>query len=53
MIIDPGVAYQPGKNYSTIDRGLADDIFLKLPNGSLSLGVVWPGSCILSIERLR
>lgn len=40
---DPAVAYQPGENYGTFDRGVAQDIFLKNPNGSMQLGVVWPG----------
>ena len=31
MMVDPGVAHQ---NYPTYNRGAADDIFLKRPNGS-------------------
>ena len=40
---DPAVAYQPDQGYGTFDRGIDAGIFLKEPNGSLSLGVVWPG----------
>ena len=43
MMTDPAVAYLPNENYSTFDRGVQDDIFLKNPNGTYHLGVVWPG----------
>ena len=43
MMTDPAVAYQPGQNYGTFDRGTQQDIFMKNPNGSVNLGVVWPG----------
>ncbi|KAG8921287.1 hypothetical protein FRC02_000326 [Tulasnella sp. 418] len=43
LMMDPAVAYQPNKGYDAFDRGVAEDIFLKNPNGSLYLGVVWPG----------
>ena len=43
MMTDPAVAYQPDQGYGTFDRGLEAGVFLKEPNGSLSLGVVWPG----------
>lgn len=42
-MVDPAVAYQPGKGYKAFDRGIVDDIFLKELNGSLHKGVVWPG----------
>ncbi|GLA57182.1 hypothetical protein AtubIFM54640_003307 [Aspergillus tubingensis] len=29
--------------YATYDRGAADDVFLKNPDGSLYIGAVWPG----------
>ncbi|PWY87204.1 extracellular alpha-glucosidase aglu [Aspergillus sclerotioniger CBS 115572] len=29
--------------YPTYDRGAADDVFLKNPDGSLYIGAVWPG----------
>lgn len=57
---DPAVAYQPNQGYGTFDRGIEKDIFLKNPNGSLNLGVVWPGEnhslqnprkCVVLITR--
>ncbi|KAG8963174.1 hypothetical protein FRC03_003321 [Tulasnella sp. 419] len=43
LMIDPAVAYQPNKNYGAYDRGTADDIWMKNPDGTPFLGVVWPG----------
>ncbi|KAL0955005.1 hypothetical protein HGRIS_003930 [Hohenbuehelia grisea] len=43
LMTDPAVGYLPGGNYGPYDRGTALDIFLKSPNGSQSLGLVWPG----------
>ena len=43
MMVDPAVAYTPNTGYGTLDRGLKDDVFLKNPNGTNHLGVVWPG----------
>lgn len=40
---DPAVAYLPGDTYAPYNNGKALDIWLKAPNGSESLGVVWPG----------
>lgn len=45
---DPAVAYQPGQGYGTYDRGVAQSVFLKNQNGSLNLGVVWPGTLKIS-----
>lgn len=41
LMTDPAVAYVEG--YEPFDRGVDMDIWLKLPNGSYSLGLVWPG----------
>ncbi|KZS89844.1 alpha-glucosidase [Sistotremastrum niveocremeum HHB9708] len=43
LMVDPAVGYLPGENYQTFDRGVQDDIFLKNPNGSYHLSIVWPG----------
>ncbi|KZS89841.1 alpha-glucosidase [Sistotremastrum niveocremeum HHB9708] len=43
LMVDPAVGYQTKEGYPTYDRGVRDDIFLKNPNGSYHLGVVWPG----------
>ncbi|KND87644.1 putative alpha/beta-glucosidase agdC [Tolypocladium ophioglossoides CBS 100239] len=40
VMVDPAVAYQ---DYPPLNQGVADDIFLRRDNGSLWLGVVWPG----------
>lgn len=40
-IVDPGVKAEVG--YAGCDSGLEHDVFLKLPDGSLAQGVVWPG----------
>jgi alpha-glucosidase (family GH31 glycosyl hydrolase) len=40
---DPAVGYLPGQGYEPYDRGTQLDLWLKAPNGSASLGVVWPG----------
>ncbi|EMD34263.1 glycoside hydrolase family 31 protein [Gelatoporia subvermispora B] len=43
LMTDPAVAYLPDQGYGPYDRGSALDIWLKAPNGSFSLGAVWPG----------
>lgn len=40
---DPAVAYLPGEGYGPYDRGTDMDVWIKAPNGSASLGLVWPG----------
>lgn len=50
LMTDPAVAYQPGQNYGTFDRGVAQNVFLTNQNGSLNLGVVWPGTLLLSVQ---
>ena len=40
---DPAIAYLPGQDYGTYNRGTELDVWLKAANGSSSLGVVWPG----------
>jgi len=42
-IIDPGVKIDNG--YSGYTTGVAEDIFLKYPDGEPAAGVVWPGLC--------
>ncbi|KAG6864625.1 hypothetical protein C0991_008189 [Blastosporella zonata] len=43
LMTDPAVAYTPGEDYGTYDRGTGLDVWLKAANGSDSLGLVWPG----------
>ncbi|KAF5371321.1 hypothetical protein D9758_004164 [Tetrapyrgos nigripes] len=43
LMTDPAVAYTPDEDYAPYHRGTEMDVWLKLPNGSFSLGLVWPG----------
>lgn len=43
VIIDPGIKVDPG--YRVHDNGLKGDHFVRLPDGSLYIGQVWPGDC--------
>ncbi|KAF2643844.1 alpha-glucosidase b [Massarina eburnea CBS 473.64] len=40
VMVDPAVAYQ---NYDAFNNGVNSDVFLKLNNGSIYKGEVWPG----------
>jgi alpha-glucosidase len=42
-MVDPAVAYLPEDTDSAYARGTDMDVWLKKPNGSDLLGVVWPG----------
>lgn len=41
VILDPGVKVEEG--YSGYDSGMAQDVFIKYPDGRSAEGVVWPG----------
>lgn len=41
VMVDPAAGYQ--ENYPPLERGFEDDIWLLRQNGSVFLGVVWPG----------
>ncbi|THU91887.1 alpha-glucosidase [Dendrothele bispora CBS 962.96] len=43
LMTDPAVAYTPDEDYGPYQRGTDMDVWIKLPNGSFSLGLVWPG----------
>jgi alpha-glucosidase len=43
VMCDPGIKVEPG--YKAYDDGLADDVFLKYPDGKPYSGQVWPGWC--------
>ena len=49
---DPAVAYLPGQGYEPYDRGTELDVCVKMPNGSASLGVVWPSMCYYILPNL-
>ncbi|XWX04961.1 TIM-barrel domain-containing protein [Aggregatilineales bacterium SYSU G02658] len=40
-IVDPGVKVESG--YCGYEEGVQEDVFLKLPDGTPAVGVVWPG----------
>lgn len=40
VMVDPAVAYQ---NYPPANQGLEDNVFMLRSNGSVWIGVVWPG----------
>ncbi|RME85707.1 MAG: DUF5110 domain-containing protein [Caldilineae bacterium] len=42
-MIDPGIKVDP--NYSVCVDGIEQDVFCKLPDGTLFHGPVWPGEC--------
>ncbi|KAF4125997.1 alpha-glucosidase [Geosmithia morbida] len=41
LMVDPAAGYQD--NYPTLDRAIEDNVLLLRQNGSVFLGVVWPG----------
>ncbi|VDB84529.1 unnamed protein product [Peniophora sp. CBMAI 1063] len=43
VMTDPAVAYTPDEDYAPYHRGTDMDVWIKAPNGSASLGLVWPG----------
>lgn len=45
-IIDPGVKYEPGGNYSVYNEGVEKNYFLKKTNGETYVGKVWPDKSV-------
>lgn len=45
-ITDLHIAHLPNQNYAPYDSGTAGDHFLKNPDGSQYVGVVWPGPSV-------
>ncbi len=43
VICDPGIKVEPG--YAAYEEGLAQDIFVKYPDGTNHTAQVWPGWC--------
>ena len=52
LMTDPAVAYLPGQGYEPYDLGTKLDLWIKTPNGSASLGVVWPGRFYQALPNL-
>lgn len=42
-IVDPGIKVEQG--YFAYDQGVANDYFVKYPDGNFYIGNVWPGRC--------
>jgi alpha-glucosidase len=53
LMTDPAVEYLPGQGYEPYDRGTELDVWVKTPNGSASLGVVWPGKFYKILPNLE
>jgi alpha-glucosidase len=43
-IVDPGIKKEPG--YGVYDEGVKGNHFVRMPDGSLYTGAVWPGLCV-------
>jgi alpha-glucosidase len=46
VITDLHVAYMPDGGYKPFDEGKAGDHFVKNPDGSIFVGMVWPGKAV-------
>lgn len=46
LITDPHIANAPGQGYASYDDGVAQDVFLRRPDGKLYWGDVWPGAAV-------
>ena len=46
VITDLHIADQPNIGYKPYDQGMAGDHFVKNPDGSTYVGVVWPGKAV-------
>jgi alpha-glucosidase len=46
VITDLHIAKVPGQGYTPYDTGIAGDHFVKLPDGSIYTGIVWPGPSV-------
>ncbi len=46
LITDLHIANLPNRNYKPYDEGIAGDHFVKNPDGSIYIGVVWPGPAV-------
>jgi alpha-glucosidase len=46
VITDLHIARQPNVGYAPYDSGIAGDHFVKNPDGSIYVGIVWPGPAV-------
>jgi alpha-glucosidase len=45
-ITDLHIKRDPGHGYAPYDSGVKNDVFVKKPDGSLFVGIVWPGESV-------
>lgn len=56
LITDLHIKHAPGAGYAPFDSGLREDAFVKMPDGSLYVGPVWPGDAVFpdfTLGRVR
>jgi alpha-glucosidase len=46
LITDLHIKNNPGHGYAPYDSGIKNDVFIKKPDGSPFIGVVWPGESV-------
>lgn len=55
-ITDLHIKKNPGHGYAPYDSGMKNDVFVKNPDGSVFVGVVWPGDSVFpdfTLTRVR
>jgi alpha-glucosidase len=55
-ITDLHIKKDPGHAYAPYDSGVKNDVFLKNPDGSIFVGIVWPGESVFpdfTLTRVR
>ena len=56
LITDLHIKKDPNHGYAPYDSGMKDDVFVKNPDGSTYVGVVWPGPSVFpdfTLSRVR
>ncbi|HET7152072.1 MAG TPA: glycoside hydrolase family 31 protein [Candidatus Acidoferrum sp.] len=56
LITDLHIKKDPDHSYMPYDSGMKNDVFVKNPNGSVYVGVVWPGESVFpdfTLTRVR
>jgi alpha-glucosidase len=56
LITDLHIKRNPNHGYAPYDSGMQNDVFVKNPDGSVSVGVVWPGESVFpdfTLTRVR
>ena len=56
LITDLHIKKNPGHGYAPFDSGMKNDVFVKNPDGSVYVGMVWPGESVFpdfTLTRVR